>query len=110
MSVEKVLGKIDHVRFGFGGYQDAMIGVTFSFSMNGSGIGDFWGDWSIKRSEGSQWSEEDRINRLGKTVMRINELLKQAKVDDIMKLQGIPVEVTLHGNSLKSWRILEEVL
>lgn len=108
--MEKMLGKIDHVRFGMGGYQDAMIGVTFSFSMQGSGVGDFWGAWSIKRTEGAQWTEEDRIEQLGEIVMRINRLLQQAKVDDLMKLQGIPVEVTLESNSLHSWRILEEVL
>jgi hypothetical protein len=40
----------------------------------------------------------------------ISSLLKDAKVDSVDKLKGKPVEVTLDGNQLKSWRILTEVL
>ena len=32
------LGKISSVYFGHGGYQDAMLGIHFSFSMNSSGV------------------------------------------------------------------------
>jgi hypothetical protein len=40
----------------------------------------------------------------------VSKLLKDAKVDAVQKLQGIPVEVTFDGNLLKEWRILTEVL
>ncbi len=41
---------------------------------------------------------------------RIIELLNQAKVDDVSKLKGKPVEIELDGNLLKSWRLLTEVI
>jgi hypothetical protein len=100
----KQLGKIQSVSFGHGGYHDAMIGISFTLSGEGWGVGDFWGAWSIKRSE------EDRIRGLGEMVMRVNDLLQQAKVSTVDRLKGIPVEVSFEGNLLKSWRVLTEVL
>lgn len=108
--IEKKLGKIQRCSFGSGGYQDAMIGISFTLGGDSWGVGDFWGDWSIKRSETAQWSESDRINNLGKTVMRINELLGQAKKQDVSKLAGVAVEVSFEGNTLVSWRVLTEVI
>ena len=111
MSLRKELGKISHVSFGLGGYQDAMIGISFGLGGNsGWGVSDFWGVWSIDRSEHAKWTEQDRITDAGKMVMRINDLLSQAKISDVSQLEGIPVEVTFEGNTLKGWRILTEVL
>lgn len=111
MNIRKELGKISSVSFGHGGYQDAMIGISFSFAGNsGWGVSDFWGVWSIERSKHAKWTEKDRINDAGKMVMKINDLLSQAKVSDVARLDGIPVEVTFEGNTLKEWRILTEVL
>lgn len=109
MSGEK-LGKIQDVRFGFGGYQDAMIGISFTLGGDGWGVGDFWGDWSIKRSDTAKWSEADRMGRLAETVWRIKELLDDAKVRNVEDLKDIPVMVSFEGNTLKSWRVLKEVL
>jgi hypothetical protein len=39
----------------------------------------------------------------------ISKLLSDAKVDDVMKLKGKPIEVTVEGNCVESWRILTEV-
>lgn len=106
------IGKIKSVRFGRGGYQDAMIGISFDLGsdMEGWGVGDFWGTWSLERSKEASWSEQDRINNLGHMVMRINQLLSDGNVDDIKDLIGLPVEVTFDGNTLKSWRILKEAI
>ena len=41
---------------------------------------------------------------------KLSDVLKQAKVNTIDKLKNIPVEVTLEGNTFKSWRVLTEVL
>ena len=38
------------------------------------------------------------------------DLLEKAKVNNFYDLVGIPVEATIDGQSLKEWRILEEVL
>jgi hypothetical protein len=108
----KEIGKIRSVSFGLGGYQDAMIGITFDLGSDTGcwGVGDFWGEWAIKRSDCAEWKEEDRIRWLGTMVMRINSLLSDAKVTSIDGLTNIPIEVTFENNVLKSWRVLVEVI
>lgn len=108
--MEKKLGKIQEVTFGHGGYQEAMIGVSFTLGGEGWGVGDFWGNWSLDRSENAKWSEEDRINGLGKMVMKINKLLNDSNKHSVSDLEDVPVEVIFNGNSLVDWRILTEVI
>ena len=48
---------------------------------------------------------------LAQLMRYISKLLSEAKVEDITKLADKPIEVTIDEfNSLKSWRILTEVL
>lgn len=112
---EKKIGKIKNVSFGIGGYQDCMIGISFDLGSDKEcwGVGSFKGAWSpsqIKVSEHSKWTEEDRSKQLDETMRYIDDLLYRAKKQDVMKLVGVPVEVTFDGNTLKEWRILEEVI
>src|SRR5690606_8901670 len=74
----KEIGKIQGVRFGSGGYQDACIGVTFVLGSDKESwvVHDFGGAWATKRSSSAQWTEEDRIRRLGEMVMRLNALMQ----------------------------------
>lgn len=104
------LGKIKRASFGKGGYQDVCIGISFTLGGSGWGVTDFWGAWGIERSEYSKWTEEERIEQLGKTTMRINKLLDDAKVDSVEKLEGIPIRVNFNGMTLDSWEVLKEVL
>lgn len=105
------LGKIQNVSFGHGGYQDAMIGISFTLGGDGWGVCDFWGDWALKRSDNAKWSEQDRIDHLGEMVMKINSLMEDAKVHSVEKLKGIPVRVYFKDfNSLDRWEVLKEVL
>lgn len=108
----KEIGKIQSVSFGHGGYQDAMIGISFTLGSDkaGWGVGDFWGTWGMEPDKYTKWTKKDQVKILGETVLRINQLLSDAKVSDINKLQGIPVEVEFESNTLKSWRILTEVI
>lgn len=110
--METRLGKIESLRVGMGGYQDAMFGVTVCLSMQGSGVSDFKGMWGqdIKVGEHTKWSETDRSRQFDDLVRWMDDQCRLAKVDDVMKLVGKPVEVTLDGNTLKSWRLLTEVL
>lgn len=110
MAIEKKLAKINNVRLGSGGYQDAMFGLTFDFTGPCWGIGDFWGVWSRDPDENTQWTTEDRIQQLGKLMIDLMIIMKQAKVMDLNDLVGIPVEITIENMQLKGWRILEEVL
>ena len=108
--METKLGKIQSVEFGFGGYQDAMIGISFTLSGDWGGVNDFWGNWSCKPSKNAEWTTKDQVVNLGGVVMRIASLLEDAKVKDIADLKGVPVEVKFAGGMLQSWRILKEVL
>ena len=107
---EKKLGRIKRAEFGAGGYQDVCIGITFELGGDGWGVGDFWGTWATERSLFTKWTEAERIEQLGKMVMRISALLGDAKKTEVSRLAGVPVEVEFNGNVLKSWRVLKEVL
>lgn len=107
------LGKIQEVRVGMGGYQEAMFGVGFTLGGEGWGVGDWWGFWSpshLKWTEHCKWTEQERLDALRDTFVRLDALMKDAKVTDSAKLKGVPVEVTIEENTLKRWRILSEVL
>lgn len=111
--VTKELGKIDYVGFGHGGYQDAMIGLSLSFEMGCGGVSTFIGFWDdnmIDCGDTTKWTEQDRSDNHGKTVTKISNLLREAKVHDVYELKGKPVEVKMDGNMFKSFRILTEVL
>lgn len=110
MSERKELGRIKKCNFGMGGYQEAMIGISFELGGECWGVCDFWGNWAIKRTDSCKWTESDRITQLGETAMRIAALLKEAKRERIDQLVGVPVEVIFEGMMLKSWRVLKEVL
>ena len=110
--MEKRIGKIQKATFGEGGYQECCIGVSFVLGSDKEswGVHDFWGGWSIKRSDRAKWTEEERIKELGEMCLRLDDTMKRAKVRFVHELQGTPVEVTFDGNTLKEWRVLEEVI
>lgn len=111
--METKLGKIERVSFGHGGRDDVMFGISFTLSGVAWGVGDFWGVWSpalMPRSEHAQWTEADRDDEIVAVSKRIDQLLAAAKVKDVNRLVGIPVEATFDGTLLKSWRVLTEVL
>ena len=111
--MEKKLGKIESVRFGHGGYQDACIGLSVTLGNGSWGVSDFKGAWDpemIKRSDSTKWTEEERSKNLVDLMWFVSKLLKEAKVDSIDKLKNIPVEVIFDGVMLKEWRVLTEVI
>lgn len=113
MNTRTELGKIESAYFGIGGYQDAQIGLHVSLQGSGWGVSDSscaWDSETVPWSEGCKWSERERDDRYTRIVRYISTLLKEAKVDSVDKLKGVPVEVTFEGMALKSWRILTEVL
>lgn len=110
---EKELGKIISAKFGHGGYQGAQFGIQFDLRFGGSsGVMDFWGFWSqsVECSSHCKWTEAERDKAYAATARRIDKLLIEAKVSDVTRLVGIPVEVTMDRMTLKSWRVLTEVL
>lgn len=112
-SYSKELMKISSATFGIGGYQDVQFGLYLSFESKGSGVcADISGgwSWSIMPNERSQWSEYDRTKDMAKMSRTIYNILKDAKVQTVDKLKGIPVEIIFKYNTIQSFRILEEVL
>lgn len=109
----KYLGKIKEVYFGLGGYNESMLGIHFTFSFDGKEVCSTEGGWDfhrIKHSEYVKWTEEDRKNDHYDTLIFISNLLQQCNITDINNLKNKPVEVEILDNTLKTWRILTEVL
>lgn len=116
MSIEKYLGKISSVRFGNGvGYQEANFGIEFEFSFDGGGVGDcarysVWSPSKVSWSQHCKWTEQDRDEKFIEICRYIDTLLYDAKVNDVYKLKGIPVEISVENRTFKDFRILKEVL
>ena len=113
--METRLGKIKKIKFGHVGYNEAMIGVEVELGSDKEswGVIDNFGYWDyeiLKRTEHTQWTDEERDSRVVDMVKRISELLKEGQVNSIDKLKGLPVECKFDGSSLKKWRILTEVI
>ena len=111
--MEKRLGKIKKVSFGIGSYQDAMIGLHITLGGEGWGVEDSRSEWDAEKVEWSErcnWTEFERDKKYAEILRYVSKLLKDAKVDSVDNLQGIPVEVTFDNRILKEWRILTEVL
>jgi len=107
--MESRFGKIRSVRFGAGGYDDAMFGFSFDLGGDGWGVGDFWGTWST-RSTGAKWTIEDQNKTFLESLLKVKALLKDAKKNEFSQLVGVPIEVTFNANTLSTWRILTEVI
>ena len=111
--METKLGKIESVKFGLGGYQEAMLGLHITISGQGWGVGDTKSAWdaeTIKHSEYCKWTEEGRSRQYDEIMRYVSKLLKQAKIQTIDELKGVPVEAVFENMTLKEWRILQEVL
>lgn len=104
-----VLGKLTNVYFGI---REGRIGLfyTLSGTLSCQGHECCWDPEQCEVTEYTQWTEEERDKELVIIMRKMSSLLADAKVDDISKLNNIPVEITFKGNMLDSWRILKEVL
>lgn len=89
----KKLGHIKAVKFGLCGYQDAMLG--FSFDLGGK-------IWSTTHTIPLCWSKDAGQARTTDVTLSgiaiIAKLMQKAKVTDINKLVGIPVEVSFESD------------
>ena len=106
------LGKIESIKFGV---KDSRIGLFYTLTLNNccgtQSSNTVWDPEQIKVTQYTKWTEDDRDMELAQLMRYISKLLSEAKVDDITKLAGKPIEITIDEfNSLKSWRILTEVL
>lgn len=104
------IGKIQIASFGFGGYQECEFGLSLTFGSKGWGVSTFHGVWGIDRNKDAKWTEENRLQTLGEACMKLRDLLVAANKKTIDELIGTPVEITFEGTTLKSYRVLTEVL
>jgi len=106
------IGKIRKIKFGYGGHDGAMWGVTFEFGSDtgGWGVTDFWGFWAFPPSSHAKWTDDERLKNYGDTSNRLLGICETAKVKDINDLVDIPVEIEFENNTISGWRILEEVI
>lgn len=107
------LGKIAHVSFGLGGYQDCCIGLHITLEGQGWGTctsKDAWDKNLITWSNSCKWTEQSRLDQYAEIMCYLSDLLFKAKKLSVDQLKGVPVEAVFENNTLKSWRILEEVL
>lgn len=102
----KKLGKIETVKFGAGGYQDAMFGLTVSMVFGDQNTCTDNSLTAYVPEEG----QSERHFQFAERMLQVVEIIKLAKVDDIGRLRGIPIEAEFDGNALVSWRVLTEVL
>lgn len=105
--METSLGKIASLELL---HEDGRIGFSFTLESEGWVVMDFWGYWSTEWRPECKWSNADRHKSLGHSVMKVKDLMSQAKVDRMSKLVGKPVEAKFAGGRLSSWRILTEVI
>ena len=77
--------------------------------MESGGVGD-GGRYAFNISSECKWDKQERSETIVKSVEKVAEILKAAKVDYVSQLVGKPVEITLDRNWFEDFRILTEVL
>lgn len=108
--IEKILGKITKAEYGMVRDYPFLFGLQLYFSLgDGTSIG-CGSRYTINISKECRWEESKRKDAIVKAVEEINRILKDAKVDYVSELKGMPVEVEIEKNTFKSFRILTEVL
>jgi hypothetical protein len=111
MIEHKELGRISEAWFGYGGYQDAMLGFGLVLEGESWGYGgEFYGTWASPPGSHAEWTEDDQTRLWGEAARKVRDLLRTARVDRIQKLVGMPIEATFDGNRFVSFRILTEVM
>ena len=105
--IKDQLGKIQKASFGRN--HDGQLGLFLTLGGPGWGVNDSDTHWG-HRSERAEWTHEEWLGDLGAIVLRLNDLLKKAKVCDVSELVGIPVRVKFKNRVLDSFEVLEEVL
>lgn len=111
--VEKKIGKIENACFGISGYQEGQLGLHLEFTSGSYGMGTSKATWDAERisqSKHCKWSEQDRSIEYDEIMRFLSKTLNDANVNFVHELKGKAVELTIEGNTLKSWRILTEVL
>jgi hypothetical protein len=104
--MEDKLGKITKAELVL---EEGRLGFKFQLTADGWGVNDFKGEWA-EWSEYCHWTKEQQQTSLGKILLNIGSVMKDANVTSFSELVGKPIMVTTKGMVLDSWRILTEVI
>ncbi|GAB1376836.1 hypothetical protein MASR1M48_16880 [Lactococcus petauri] len=106
--IEKKLGKIEKVNFGF--VPDRTFLMSLNITLSGSG----WGCGtclSYNISDTCKWENKGQRGDFAyEFLTKVADILNKAKVDSVDQLKNKPIEASFNGMVLVDWRILEEVL
>lgn len=108
--IEKLLGKISNVRFGFIPDYPFLFGLDLTFKLSDNTVIGTGGKYTVNISEACKWSEEEKNAALIDMINQIIKVMEDAKIINISDLKNKPVEVTIDRNTFKDFRILIEVL
>lgn len=107
-TTETRLGKIAALSFGL---HDGKFGALFTLGGEGWGVQNLWGAWAGEPGRYAKWTTKDQGDIYIDVCRRLIKLLEDAGVQDVTQLVGVPIEAEItRGGTLKSWRILTEVL
>lgn len=103
--MEKKLGKISKVSFGFDDY-------SFGLHMELSGKDSDGCGWetNYKYTYNCAYKGADTNEYLIQMINKVQHMLNEAQVERVEQLLNKPIEVTCDGNIVKEIRILTEVL
>jgi hypothetical protein len=108
------LGKISDVYYGQVGDYPFLLGTVYSFTLDGGGSGiGCGGKYTTNMSEVGEYTKftvQDQKDGLHKVNRHLQGILKDAKVNRVDQLKGVPVMVTIVNSTFKDFRVLTEVL
>ena len=106
--MQKYLGKIEDVYFGLDRDYPFLFGLELTFKFDGCFVTSTRDVVNI--GETCKWTPEERSKAITECMDQIVKVMKDANVNEIIKLKGKPVELTIEGNTLQDYRILTEVI
>lgn len=105
---EKLLGKVTDVDVKL--IRRCFLGIDFRFKMEGSGVSS-GGKYTVNISPECKYNSDDhRRDAYAESFKTIADFLKETGKDRVQDLEGLPVEVTLEGNTFKDFRFLTECI
>ena len=109
LKATKELGKIIFAEYGILKGCPNLIGLQLGFSIGCKKVDD-GGKYTV--NVGTECKREDlnREETITESIEKVNQILKDAKVNYVSELLNKPVEVTIENNTFKDFRILTEVL
>lgn len=109
LKATKELGKIIFAEYGILKGCPNLIGLQLGFSIGCKKVDD-GGKYTVNVGTECKREYLNREETITESIEKVNQILKDAKVNYVSELLNKPVEVTIENNTFKDFRILTEVL